>query len=206
MLLLGFLGCGGDDTDTHSGGPAGCDALVSAPLGAVPATEWDPDLGPAMATYDGLAGRWTADTSCGLGRVGLKFVNRTRDELEVVQEPYPAGVPCGCTFDPSFGPDGTYGPLALFTDFEFYVETWDDAGVQGQNVITQGALYPSDAPFQVRACGTQTIDPYLGSEWDDLTTIVRVTGGALGGSVLLSKSTGESSSCDLTDFELVEAL
>lgn len=206
MLLLGFLGCGGDDTDTHSGGPSGCDALVSEPLGQVPATEWDPDLGPAMATYDELAGRWTADTSCGIGRVGIKFVTHTRDELEVVREPYPAGVPCGCTIDPSFGPDGTYGPLATFTDLEFYVETWDDPGVQGQNVIASGALYASDDPFQVRACGTQTIDPYLGSAYDDLTTIVRVGGGALSGAIVLTTLTGESSTCDLTDFELVEAL
>jgi hypothetical protein len=207
VLLLAILGCGGnDDTGTHSGDPGGCLSIVTEPLGSVPATEWDPDLGPAMETYDGLAGRWTAETDCGLGRIGLKFVNRAREELEVVREPYPTSLPCGCDNDPDFGADSAYAPLALFTDFEFYVETWDDPGVEGQNVISAGGLFDASAPFQVRACGRQSIDPYLGSEWDALTTFLRVTGGTLGGTVLLSKDSGETSACALSDFVLVEAL
>ncbi len=208
LALSTLVACNGDkDEGTHSGDPSGCDALVTEPLPSVPATEWDPDLGPAMATYDSLGGRWTATADCeGVGEIGLKFLKRSRDELQVVREGYPPGLPCGCDNDPDFGADADFGPLATFTDFEFYVETWNDPGVQGQTVISAGGLFAADDPFQVRACGRTTIDPYLGSQWDYLTTILRVSGGNLEGAIVLSNDAGESTTCALTGFDLVEAL
>jgi hypothetical protein len=205
VLLLTWFACNGKDATTDSADGAEC-SLVSDPLGTVPATEWNPDLGAAMATYDGLAGRWTADTDCDLGTVGFKFVVRSRDELEVVKEGYPAGLPCGCDGDPAFGTDSDYSPIATFADFEFFVETWDDPGAQSQNVISGGALFDTAAPFQIRACGRMTIDPVLGSQWDTLTTILRVSNGALSGAVILSDDEGQAESCELSGFELVEAL
>jgi hypothetical protein len=208
VLLLAVLGCGGDDDGGSDSGSdaAGCATLETAPLGTVPATEWDPGLPPAMDAFESLSGRWTAATDCGLGTIGIKLVGGTRDDLQVVTTPYAPGYDCGCVTDPAFGPDTDYGPIATFTGLSVYLETWDDPGVQGQSVDNGGALYGAGAPFEVRACGRQDIEPYLLSAWDSLTTVVRVTGGTLEGTVRLATDEGETSVCALTDFQFVEGL
>lgn len=207
MVLLVLWGCGGDkETDDTGGGELGCSQLVANPLPTVPASEFPPDLGARMETYDSLPGRWTADTDCGIGEIGIKLVGVPRDELQVVEQGYPAGSPCGCTADPSYGHDGEFGLIATFSSFEIYIETWDDPGVQGRTLVSVGGLFDAASPFELRACGRDEIDPYLGSQWDTVTGALRVVAGELEASILLSNDTGESTTCNLSNFTLVEAL
>lgn len=207
MIWLAFLGCGKKDDGDHSGDPvAGCAALQSAPLSSVSANEWPPDLGPTLASYDGLAGRWTAQSDCGQGAVGVKLVPLPRDTLEVVTAPYPASAPCGCIVDPEFGPDGAYGQLATFDGLQVYVETWDDPGVSGRNLVAAGGLFDAASPFQVRACARDNIDPYLQSAWDNVNVVVRQAGGDLEMAIELTNDDGTSDVCHLTGFSFVEGL
>lgn len=206
-LALALWACGGDKETTPTDGDAGtCDEIVTAPLTEVPATEWDPALGPALEDYDGLSGRWNVKNECGGATVGIKLVAKDRETLELVTEPWTSTtITCGCANDPLYGDDTDFAPLAFFEGFEFYVETFDDPGVQGQTVIGSGGVF-SGGPFSVRSCAVQNIDPILGSAWDQMTAIVRVEGGTIVGTLVLATDEGTVETCSLTDWDLVEAL
>jgi hypothetical protein len=205
FLLLGAVACSGNDKDDGTQVGNDCDSIETAPLSQVEATEWPAGLTDAIPVYNSLGGRWTASNSCG-GEIAVKFVPRPQEELEVVTSPYNTTERCGCPTDPKYLDDTKYDVVALHSNFDFYVETFDDPGLAGQTILSGGALYGPGEPMTVRACGIDDIDPILQSAYDQATTIVRIENGAITGSLVLAPATGEPVVCDLTNFTLVEAL
>lgn len=203
-LLL--WGCNGDSGTTDTDGAAGtCDEIEVEPLTSVPATEWDPALSAAFVDYDSLAGRWNAVDACG-GTVGIKILTPDRETMDIVTQPWTTErLICGCVNDPLYGDDTQFTPLATFDGFQFYIETFDDPGVQGQTIVGSGSLF-GDAPFTVRGCAVTNIDPALGSAWDQVTAILRVEGGVPTGALVLANKEQEVTSCALTDWQLVQKL
>lgn len=202
LLLLAACSGGGDDETTEPF--ATCDEIVAAPLPEVEATAWPDGMAEAIGTYNSLAGRWEATSSCG-GTVALKFVTPTQEELQVVTESWSTpGLSCGCVTDPAFADDTAYDVIALHENFEFFVEAYDDPGLDAKNVMAAGALYGPGAPLEFRACGTTNIDPLLASEYEQATTVLRVeSGGTMTGTLVLARTDGTKDTCDLSSFERI---
>jgi hypothetical protein len=204
FLLLGAVACTGKDKDDGTQAGNDCDSIETAPLAQVEATQWPAGLTDAIPVYNDLGGRWTASNSCG-EPIAIKFVTRPQEELEVVQTPYNTTERCGCPTDPKYLDDTQYDVVALHDNFDFFVEVFDDPGLAGQTIKAAGALYGPGEPMTVRACGVDDVDPILQSAYDQVTTILRVEGGAMTGSLVLAPAEGEPVVCDLSDFVLVEA-
>jgi hypothetical protein len=212
-LLLLVTACHGkDDTTTGPAPQATCDDLTAEPLGSVPVEEWPEGFPDALERYRDLGGRYdaTLDEACGGGTVGIKLIPRGQEELLLVTEPWPAAsvLTCGCVTDPVYEDDTAYDIAAQIPEFEIFVETFGEVGLDNQNLVGSGALFnPSAAAPAMRACGTKDVNPILGSIYEQFTVIVRVEdSGLLTGTITLAQTDGTNSSCDLTDWELVEGL
>lgn len=205
VTLLAW-GCGGDDEPTTTDPDAGtCNELDKAPMSQVPATEWDPGLGDAFDDFELLAGRWNVSNECG-GIVGIKITTPDRESMDIVTSTWTTpSLFCGCVNDPEYADDTKYDPIATFDGFEFYIETFDDPGVQGQNIVGSGSLF-SGAPFTVRGCAVKDIDPAFGSAWDQMTAIIRIENGEPTGSLVLATNEQQVTTCKLSNWQLVQKL
>jgi hypothetical protein len=202
--------CSGDDETTAPPPEASCDDITSAPLGEVDVNDWPDGLPEAIADYNLIGGRYEAVASeaCGVGVVAVKLIPATQEELLIVTETWPAAdiLTCGCVADTKFGDDTAYAIAAQIPAFEFYIESFGDPGIDNQNVVGTGALFSPSAPLTMRQCGTKDVDPILGSAYDQFTTILRIEDGLLTGGLSLAKIDGTRVDCELSDFELIEAL
>lgn len=208
-LVLGFVaaGCngdgggGGNDTDLGT-----CDDLVTAPLPTVPSTDWPEGLAEAITSYQEFGGRYEVSNTCGDG-IAVKITPPLFETLEVVTEPYNTTQECGCTVDPDFPDDAQLDMLATMSGFEVFIESWTDPGIAGQTVVGSGALYAEGTGMLLRACGTEDIDPYLQSAYDQLDVVIRIDeSGSLVGLLRLTPVDPEApvEICDLSNFNLQE--
>lgn len=213
-LSIALVGCSGKGKDDDSAPDASCDDIVTERLGAVSVDEWPAGLAEAIPDFELIGGRWsatatsdsTAATACS-GTIALKFTTETREDLLVVREPWSSPtLPCGCQSDPSFPSDNTLDVVALTENFSFYVETFGDPALNARTVPGAGALFGPGEPMSFRGCAVDDVDPILQSAYDQVTTVLRVTGGVLSGTLVLAPVSGAVETCELTDFKLVEAL
>ncbi len=207
-LVLSLVACNGDggDDGATTPQPGGCDSVVTSPLSQVPTDQWPEGVPEAIDTYLSVPGRWETENSCG-GTTGVKITIASEEDLEVVLEPWNTVSACGCATDPNFEADSTYDVVALHENFQFFLETFDDPGANARTVPGSGALFAPGEPLKFRGCGTQNIDPVTGSDFDLVTTIMRVTGtGGLNGTVVLTDEDGEVEQrvCELTNWTFVE--
>lgn len=202
---LGLLAaCAGPASTDGTVTDDGCDDIVTAPLGSVPVEEWPQGTPDAMETFLSVDGRWEADNSCGLP-TAIKITTGPQDQLQLVQEPWPLTRDCGCLTDPSFAPDSKYELVALHDSFEFFVETFDDPGVQGQTLAGSATLFTPGEALRMRGCAVTDIDPALGSAYEQLTTILRIEqGGNMSSDLVLAKEDGTVEVCTLSNFTLVD--
>jgi hypothetical protein len=199
-VVVAAVACNGRKDSTDTGGDPDLCTLSTGALPTVPATDWDPGLGPAMEVYDAVGGRYSLTSSCG-DVLSAKILHQDREQLQVVTAGYPAGAGgCGCTVDPDNGDDSLYGPIATFTEFEFYMETYPDPALNSVTLTGTGALFDEGAPFQMRFCATQDIDPILNSAYDVASIVLRSAGGALSGSIVLTTEAGDVETCTLQGF------
>jgi hypothetical protein len=202
VLLVACNGDGGDDSGTTPT-VASCDSVITSPLTQVPSEQWPAGTPEAIDTYLGVSGRWEVQNSCG-DPTAVKITIGSEELLQIVQTPWTEGVDCGCVADPIYDADSSYPVVALHENFRFYVETFDDPGVQGKTVEGAGALFGGSSPLSFRGCGTENIDPIDNSLNDTLTTVMRVdSSGIMSGQILLTTDAGEVTTCDLTNWTFV---
>lgn len=218
MRFLPFLlllpACGGDkDDDTTGPDPqASCDDLTAEPLGTVPVEEWPAGFPEALEMYRDLGGRYDATLSeaCGGGTVGIKLIPRGQEELLLVTEPWPSAavLTCGCVTDPNYSDDTAYDIAAQIPEFEIFIETFGEVGLDNQNLLGAGALFnPSAEAPTLRACGTKDVNPILGSIYEQFTAIVRVEdSGLITGTLTLAKTDGTNETCELEGWDFVSPL
>lgn len=206
-LSMALWGCSGKSKDDDTAaGSATCDDIVTERLGGVSVDEWPAGLAEAVPVYNGLDGRWTATSSCGED-ITVKFTRDTQEDLLVVREPWTTTtLQCGCSTDPSFPDDTSFDVVALHENFSFYVESFTDPALSARTIVSSGALYGTGEPLIFRACGLDDVDPILQSRFDQVTTILRVdASGVMTGTLVLVPVDGAVETCELTDFQLIEA-
>jgi hypothetical protein len=200
LLCVVALGCGGDKDTETPGDPNLCNDLVAEPLPTVPATDWPAGLDAAMPEYVEIGGRYTVTSSCGQV-LTVKLTRQEQDQLKVVTSPFPEGAgDCGCTADPNYGDDTEYDVIALFEDFEIYVESFEDPALDSATFENDGALFGPGSPMLVRFCVTEDVDPVLNSAYDQVSIVLRVEGGSLNGALVLTPFEGEPEVCELSGF------
>lgn len=204
---LSLVACGGDNADT-TGSDSGfqeltCDDIATRPLGQVPTTEWDPTLAGMLddsAIWPTLAGRWTADSSCGEPVVLAMTFEGTDESLEIV-DGYPTGLQCGCVDDPVLGADSVIRPTAIDRDFTVFVESFSDPGLDAQTLDGTLSLLDGSDGAIVRGCGEDTVDPATFSDFETVTVSVRMDAyGIAAGTILMLGGPQGSLQCDLTNF------
>jgi len=171
--LVGTLAaCGGDAVDAPT--EATCDGLRTAPLGTVPVEEWPEGIQTVKSEIEDLEGFYEAIDSCTGSKVTVGITSVSQEEIELVETPYPAGAPCGCTQDPDYAPDASLEMSALIPRFSLVVDKFDDPWVQNTIFEFDGAAYTPSEPIAIRACTSATIDPEAGSLYRDVDVIFRV--------------------------------
>ena len=206
-LSLGALwACSGGDDPTGTTEAGSCDGIATSPLAEVSSEAWPDGTAEAIETYRTVDGRYETTNSCGYP-TAIKLTTHIAGEeaLQLVTEPWPVSRDCGCLTDPNFAPDSKYGLVALHDEFQFFVETFDDPGVQGQTLVGDGALFTPGEPMRFRGCATTNIDPLLESRYEQLTTIFRIElGGTLSADLVLATPEGEVEVCSLSGFVKIE--
>ncbi len=205
-LLLMASACKGDkDIDTAV--PLDCDGEGTVPMGSVAVPEWPPGFDDALADYQALAGRWTAQ-ACGQ-QIGVAITIRPNEDIDFIEDPLPSGHQCGCTHDPSQPRDGELLAIAR-TSLSLAVTDYPHAGFSEENagnVPNVPVTFFDGIPnMRVRGCYNHLVPPVLGLEFDDNLITIRMGDSGLSGSVQLVGDNVESESCELTDFTYIGAI
>jgi len=208
-------GCsGGDEED--SGITETCEDRVTSPLTDIPNDQWPEGLDAAITAYKNLAGTWEASNCFDETQtVTIKFVTVPIEEIDIITSGVSSSVPCGCVNDPTFGHDGTYNSVAIVPEIQISIDMADeesiDPGIDDQTFQMAGGMFGTNQPLLFRACASNTIEPFLESDFDQVATVFRLEPisastldadeGDASMTFLLDTLTegGATSQCELTD-------
>jgi hypothetical protein len=196
--------CGPGATEDSGTNTPACGDEATTPLAETDAASWPDGLADALVTYGELGGLWRTQM-CGDPDATLDItLTLPTQEAFGVYTATPPAADCGCSQDPSFLPDGAYGPLAA-VDIDVFVGDYLDPALANQSVPLKAVAFRAGEPLAIRACGGKTIDPILGSTWTDGSVMVRVDGaGALSGTlVLVEDGSSATETCELTEWVFV---
>ncbi|MBX2798131.1 MAG: hypothetical protein KTR31_10690 [Myxococcales bacterium] len=207
MVVFAAACSGGDATDDVPDART-CDDVTTEAVGTIPVDQWPEGVQEAFDNYDGVEGRWEVSNSCGAD-TAIKITTFSREELELVTDPWPSTLNCGCVTDPSFSADSKYDVVGTYPRFEFFVESFEDPAVDNKGLSLTNddgiaTAFAPGSPMGFRGCLTTTVDPLLGSEYEQYTAIVRRTGGSLSVDLILAREDGSFDQCELSNFVLVE--
>lgn len=195
----------GPNADDDTGPPAPtCGEEETTPLTEVDAPAWPDGLADGLITLGEINGVWQA-TLCDdpLESIEVKLIVPPQETVAVYTGDLPTPE-CGCSLDPHFQPDGAYLPVGI-SDMEVYIGAYPDNALAQRTVVTKAVLFSAGQDLELRACGGNTVDPVLGSDWTEASVIVRVDGaGALTGTILLQQDgSTHTEICELTEWIFV---
>ena len=213
-LLVAACSGGGDDAGEQTA--LACEDISTAAVNEVAADDWpDASIGqiifPTTGTYEGLGGGSLAgqlfedvNNSCG-DPTNVKITTFSAEEIEIVQDPWPTSVDCGCTVDPLFDADSKMQVIALHQVpervIEVFVETFDDPVVQGRINFDSSfmAFYGPNEPLEWRACLSDSVDDFEGSDFETYDIIVRKRRGSANFEIdlILTPREGDPTTCEL---------
>ncbi len=207
LTLLAAACSGGDDGGVPPA-PA-CDDLQTEALGQVSVESWPAGTGASLDIVENIDARYGASDSCQPGvatYVKLLVNNGTpmnREAVQLVTSDYSES-PCGCTNDPSFGPDTDYTMVGIHQGATFFLEDpWflDVTTGAGANVTAEIPLVIfGESSLVARSCTTYNIDPFQSANYDSLDLVFRIEGsGQFSATYSLLTVDGEAGeSCELT--------
>lgn len=223
IFVLLLPACAGDGTDggTDDGGtqtPLACDDISTQPLKAVSALDWPSGTAEAHKAYRALDGLWEAEAVDGCGKadeVQIRITTGDPTAFDVVTEPWPTSINCGCTQDTVFQADSRYNAIGFhdmpnnMPSLQILVDPFPDSTAPGgrfrfdDTVVT---LFAPGDPLSMRACASQSVDPIQGSDYSDYDAILRQSSAAgLELEVVLTlMSDGSKESCTFNSFQRIE--
>lgn len=220
VALLGSLtACSGngnnDDTgDDGTQTPLACDSVVRTPIGQVNAQDWPAGVAEALPAYEALDGLYEGETDCVEGDVQVRITTGSGDVMDVVEQPWPESLNCGCTIDPELDADSKYDVIAIHdrpgqgeVSIQIYFRDVPDPTSPGGITFPDGSVtvFAPGEPMSMRGCATKAVDPIQGSDYERYDAVLRRTSGAIEADLVLHPASGgESVLCQYRNLTFVE--
>lgn len=202
MLTLLFMAsaCKGDkDADTAT--PLDCDSEGVAPLSSVAVPDWPSGFDDALADYQALAGRWTAQ-ACG-EQIGIAMTIEPNEAIDFIDDPLPAGHQCGCTHDRLQPSEGSLSAIAR-TTLDLSVSDYPHPGFSEENAGNVPGIpitfYAGNPGMRVRGCVNHLVPPILMLDFEDNLLTLRIGDDGISGTVELRGDNVPPESCEITSF------